>query len=80
MTLARIVTSVTNTLFVIVLAAGYYLTRRVSQNTGSYPMKVIDINTVIAGDGEPAEAWGVTYTHESKMTARDVKVWVVCQS
>ena len=32
-TLAQIVTSVTNTLFVIVLAAGYYYTWRVSQNT-----------------------------------------------
>ncbi|CAA9498566.1 MAG: hypothetical protein AVDCRST_MAG12-2504 [uncultured Rubrobacteraceae bacterium] len=32
-TLAQIVTSVTNTLFVIVLAAGYYYTWRVSQQT-----------------------------------------------
>lgn len=32
-TIAQIVTSVTNTLFVIVLAAGYYYTWRVSQNT-----------------------------------------------
>jgi hypothetical protein len=32
-TLAQIVTSVTNTLFVVVLAAGYYYTWRVSQNT-----------------------------------------------
>ena len=32
-TLAQIVTSVTNPLFVIVLAAGYYYTWRVSQNT-----------------------------------------------
>lgn len=31
--LSQIVTSVTNTLFVIVLAAGYYYTWRVSQNT-----------------------------------------------
>ena len=31
--LSQIVTSVTNTLFVIVLAAGYYFTWRVSQNT-----------------------------------------------
>lgn len=33
LTLAQIVTSVTNALFVIVLAAGYYYTWRVSQNT-----------------------------------------------
>jgi len=32
-TLAQVVTSVTNLLFVIVLAAGYYYTWRVSQNT-----------------------------------------------
>lgn len=32
-TLAQIVTSVTNAIFVIVLAAGYYYTWRVSQNT-----------------------------------------------
>jgi hypothetical protein len=32
-TLAQIVTSVTNLLFVIVLAAGYYFTWRVSQTT-----------------------------------------------
>lgn len=32
-TLAQIITSVTNTLFVIVLAAGYYFTWRVSQNS-----------------------------------------------
>lgn len=32
-TLASVVTSVTNTLFVIVLALGYYFTWRVSQNT-----------------------------------------------
>ena len=32
-TLAQVVTSVTNTLFVIVLAAGYYFTWRVSQQT-----------------------------------------------
>jgi hypothetical protein len=32
-TLAHVVTSVTNTLFVIVLAAGYYFTWRVSQQT-----------------------------------------------
>ena len=32
-TLAQIVTSVTNLLFVIVLAAGYYFTWRVSQQT-----------------------------------------------
>lgn len=47
---------------------------------GSYPMKVVDGNAVIAGDGEPAEAWGVSYTHESTVAAREVKVWVVCQS
>lgn len=46
---------------------------------GSYPMKVVDGNAVIAGDGEPAEAWGVSFIHE-RDTARDVKVWVVCQS
>jgi hypothetical protein len=32
-TLAQVVTSITNTLFVLVLAAGYYYTWRVSQNT-----------------------------------------------
>ncbi len=47
---------------------------------GSYPMKVVNGNAVIAGEGEPAEAWGVSYIHESKIAVRDVKVWVVCQS
>jgi hypothetical protein len=32
-TLAQVVTSVTNLLFVVVLAAGYYFTWRVSQTT-----------------------------------------------